>query len=426
MMLQWLAMDICVIGMGYVGLPLALSLARYYQVIGYDIDESRVQRLRRREDTEGAIAQEQFVGNITFTARAEDMKQAQYYIICVPTDIDELMQPDLRPLKSATRLVAMYLKAGDHVIYESTVYPGCTEEVCLPILQSISGLTVNVGFKLGYSPERIVPGSGERKFEDIVKVVAASDEEGLANIAALYQSILTHKPYIAKSIKVAEAAKILENTQRYVNISLMNEVAILFHKLGINTGEVLEAAGTKWNFHPYTPGLVGGHCISVDPFYLQYKAKNMDVSCPMIEAGYLSNAAIIRFIIVSLCQTVVSIHKDPRQCKVLVMGVTFKENVRDIRNSKVFDLITGLQSEFGEVEAYDPYADAHKVYDIYGIVLQSQPSADYVAIIVTLGHELFLQYDSDYFEGLMPTGRPILFDLKTIYKPFDNMIHWHL
>lgn len=419
--------SISVTGLGYVGLPLALAFGKLFQVIAYDINEIRIGLLQENNDVDGEVDKSQFENkNVFFTAKAADLRKAHFHLICVPTDIDNYMIPDLDPLKKASQVVGENLKKGDYVIYESTVYPGCTEEVCLPILEEYSGLTRSRDFKVGYSPERVVPGSKEKSLDEIVKIVSGEDTEALDTISEIYQTILKKDVYRVSTIRIAEAAKVIENTQRYLNISFINELSMLLNKMNIDTNEVLEAAATKWNFHPYSPGLVGGHCISVDPFYLLYKANEIGFDSQLITAGARINDSMPSFIAKSLVQKLLSIDKHPNRCKVLVMGLAFKENIRDIRNSKVFDLIRELEDYFIHVEAYDPEVDEEKIIKTQRIKMKKILADDYDAIIVAVSHDRFLKIEENEFLGMMDDENPILFDLKGIYKEFKNLIYWSL
>ena len=335
---------ISVTGLGYVGLPLALEFAKHFHVIGFDINAERVEMMNNGIDPSQELDSSAFDDtDIRFTADSSDLKEAHFHIIGVPTDIDEHQTPNLRPLLSASKSVGSALKEGDYVVYESTVYPGCTEEDCLPILENESGLSLSSDhFKLGYSPERIVPGDKVRTLTKILKIVSGSDSGATTEIENVYRHIIEAGIYKASSIKVAEAAKVIENTQRDINISLMNELAIIFDKIGIDTNEVIEAAGSKWNFHKYRPGLVGGHCIGVDPFYLMHKAKEIGHDPQVIAAGRRVNDYIPHFVAKRVVQALIEKNKNPKESKVLVMGITFKENVSDIRNSKVSNLVKEL------------------------------------------------------------------------------------
>lgn len=417
-----------VTGLGYVGLPLALEFARHFRVIGFDINAERIAMMKDGVDPSRELGPEAFADtDICFSSDPEALREAHFHIIGVPTDIDEHRVPNLKPLLSASKSVGAALKPGDYVVYESTVYPGCTEEDCLPVLERTSGLRVGKDFKLGYSPERIVPGDKVRTLTTILKIVSGSDQEAARHIQEVYEHIIEAGTYLASSIKVAEAAKVIENTQRDINISLMNELSIIFDKIGIDTREVLEAAGTKWNFLKFTPGLVGGHCISVDPFYLMHKAKEIGHDPQVIAAGRRVNDFIPAFIAKRLVQALIERGKNPGQCKVLVKGITFKENVADIRNSKVVDLVRELMSYSLNVHIVDPYASPNEVAHEFQLPLLDEPSTNYDAVIVAVAHAPYRQLDHTYFTDLM-NGQPILFDLKGIYDraAMEGMLVWRL
>ena len=348
---------LAVIGLGYVGLPIALEFARKFQVIGFDINQNRIAAMQAHQDPSHELASEAFEGaDIVFTANPDDLKAAHFFVIAVPTDVDAHKVPDLTPLKKASATVGRALKRGDYVIYESTVYPGCTEEDCQPILEQESGLVAGKDFKTGYSPERISPGDKTRTVTDILKIVSGCDAESLEDIAQIYGEIIKAGVYRASSIKVAEAAKVIENTQRDLNISLINELAIIFDRMDIDTHEVLAAAATKWNFTPYSPGLVGGHCIGVDPYYLLHKSKQMGYDPQVILSGRRVNDGMPAFVAKRLVQLLTQKGKNLSACKVLVMGITFKENVADIRNSKVTDVIHELMEYSIHVHIHYPHA----------------------------------------------------------------------
>lgn len=418
---------ISVTGLGYVGLPMALEFAKHFKVIGFDINEERIEMMKKGIDPSKELDSEAFNGcDITFTSEPADLSRAHFHIVGVPTDIDKHKVPDLGPLLAASRSVGRNLEKGDYIVYESTVYPGCTEEDCLPILEAESGLESGKDFKIGYSPERIVPGDKEHTFTTILKIVSACDEEALDEISAVYEEVLEAGTYKATSIKVAEAAKVIENTQRDINISLMNELSIIFDKVGIDTREVLEAAGTKWNFLNFYPGLVGGHCISVDPFYLLHKSKKMGHDPQVIAAGRRVNDEIPNFIAKRLVQSLIDKGKNPGECKVLLMGITFKEDVADIRNSKVVDLARELMEYSLNVHIVDPHASANEVAHEYQLPIMDAPSNAYDAVIVAVGHKEYRKLEMDYFKKLM-NEQPILYDLKGIYeKEVNGLEMWRL
>lgn len=419
---------ISVIGLGYVGLPLALAFAKKFSVIGFDINQQRVDLMRQGIDPSRELERAAFEGkDIEFTADADALKQAHFHVVAVPTPIDEHNNPDLRPVLSASRTVGNALKQGDYVIFESTVYPGCTEEDCLPILEELSGLKIGTDFKIGYSPERINPGDKEHTVEKILKVVSGSDEIALEEIAKIYGAVIEAGVYKAASIKVAEAAKVIENTQRDLNIAFMNELSLIFDKMGIDTKEVLEAAATKWNFLKFQPGLVGGHCIGVDPYYLLHKAKELGYSPQVITSGRRINDEMPAFVAKRLVQMLIQRGKNPSQAKVLVMGITFKENVADIRNSKVADLVRELMDYSVHVHITDPYASPNEVAHEYKLALSDRPSVNYDAVIVAVNHKDYQGLDIAYFKSIM-NGTPILIDLKGMYnRPQDNgLLYWRL
>jgi len=410
---------ISVTGLGYVGLPLALEFAKHFKVIGFDINEDRIAMMRQHIDPSKELSKGSFEGcDITFTSNPADLRNAHFHIIGVPTDIDEHKVPDLMPLLKASASAGRALKKGDYVVYESTVYPGCTEEDCLPVLEAESGLKGGVDFSYGYSPERIVPGDKVKTLTNILKIVSGNDASALDEIAKVYGQIIQAGLYKASSIKVAEAAKVIENTQRDINISLMNELAIIFDKMGIDTREVIEAAGTKWNFHKYYPGLVGGHCISVDPFYLMHKARELGYEPQVIAAGRRVNDFMPHFIAKKVVQALIEKGKNPGESKVLVMGITFKEDVADIRNSKVVDLIKELEDFSISVTTIDPFASMDEVKHEYDIDLKRKAEGKYDAVIIAVGHQEYVDLDAGYFKSIS-NGELIMFDIKGIK---DNRI----
>ncbi len=418
-----------VVGLGYVGLPIALEFARKIKVIGFDIREDRVELMRKNIDPNHELNSSAFEGcDIEFTTNPEDLKKAAFHVVGVPTPIDNHNLPDLRPLIAATRSVAKILKPGDYVVYESTVYPGCTEEDCVPLLEEISGLTVCKDFKVGFSPERINPGDKVNTLATITKVVSGCDNISLDNIAKTYELIITAGVHRAANIKVAEAAKIIENTQRDVNIALMNELSIIFNRMGINTYEVLEAAGTKWNFLKFYPGLVGGHCIGVDPYYLVYKAKEFRYHPQVINSGRFVNDSMGFYAAKQLVKKLIAAGKNILDTKVLVMGATFKENVTDIRNSKVADLISELQSYGVMVDVTDPHADAKEVEEEYGFSLVNQFDHNYDAVVVAVNHDEYLDHtEEDFKKILKDNGNGILIDIKGIYRDkIKELTYWSL
>jgi UDP-N-acetyl-D-galactosamine dehydrogenase len=419
--------SIAVIGLGYVGLPIALEFAKKVSVIGFDINKSRVEMMRNKVDPSGEMDPEAFEGcDIHFTDSLEDLRKASFFIVAVPTPIDEHNLPDLKPILSASKTIGQVLKKGDYVIYESTVYPGCTEEDCIPVLEELSGLKFGSDFKVGYSPERINPGDKEHTLPKIIKVVSGCDAESLDQIAKVYEIVVKAGVHKASSIKVAEAAKIIENTQRDVNIALMNELSIIFNKMGINTYEVLEAAGTKWNFLNFKPGLVGGHCIGVDPYYLTYKAQELGYHAQVINSGRYVNDSMGFYIAKQTVKKLISFGKDISKSKVLVMGATFKEDVEDIRNSKVADVINEFKSYGVKTEVIDPHASSEELMHEYGFGLIENPGTGYDAVIVAVNHKEYKGLDENYFTGICsPDG--IVIDIKGVMRgKITKLKYWSL
>jgi UDP-N-acetyl-D-galactosamine dehydrogenase len=415
-----------VTGLGYVGLPLALEFAKQYKVIGFDINKERIALMQQGVDHSIVLTAAAFENtNITFTSNFEEVKEANFHIIGVPTDIDKNKVPDLKPLLSASKSIGKILKKGDTVVYESTVYPGCTEEDCVPVLEKHSGLKAGVDFHFGYSPERIVPGDKVKTVSKILKIVSGNSPEALEKIAAVYGAIIEAGLHHAPSIKVAEAAKVIENTQRDINISLMNELAIIFDKMNIDTQAVIEAAGTKWNFHKYQPGLVGGHCISVDPFYLMHKAKKIGIDPQVIAAGRRVNDFIPTFIAKKVVQSLIEQDKNPGKSRVLIMGITFKEEVSDIRNSKVIDLIKELKDYSVAVDVIDPNADPLELKQHYNVNLQPSPTGKYDSIVLAVGHQSYRNMTPTDFEKLS-NGPVYLFDIKGVLNKNDFKNYWRL
>ena len=416
-----------VVGLGYVGLPIALEFARQLSVIGFDIKPERVELMKKNIDPSNELPSEAFNAcDIEFTASENDLKKARFYIVAVPTPVDDYNLPDLDPVIKATETVARVLKKGDYVVYESTVYPGCTEEDCVPVLEKISGLKFIRDFKVGYSPERINPGDKVHTLTNILKITSGCDPESAEIVASIYQLIIKAGIHRASSIKVAEAAKIIENTQRDINIAFMNELSIIFNRMGINTYEVLEAAGTKWNFLKFVPGLVGGHCIGVDPYYLTYKARKLGYHAQIINAGRFINDSMGGYIAKHTVKKISAAGKNINTAKVLIMGTTFKENVSDIRNSKVIDIHRELLSFGLEVDVIDPHANSSEVMHEYGFLLADKPSGNYDAIILAVAHEEYSNLSEDYFVSLS-NEKGILVDLKGIYrKTVKSLTYWSL
>ncbi|MDR3137630.1 MAG: nucleotide sugar dehydrogenase [Tannerellaceae bacterium] len=424
--------SIAVVGLGYVGLPLALALSAKLKVIGFDTNSERVDDLRRGIDLTGELDEgllnDALIGSkdITFTSSKEILKEAAFYIIAVPTPVDCYNQPQLDRLRAASTFVGAALSVGDYVVFESTVFPGCTEEECIPILEIESGLRGGRGFKYGYSPERINPGDKEHTLSNTVKIISACDEKALTTIRKVYSLVVDAGLYQAPSIRIAEAAKIIENTQRDVNIALMNELSILFGRMGINTYEVLQAAATKWNFVPFTPGLVGGHCVGVDPYYLVYKAHELNYHPRMIHSGRFVNDSMGGYIGKKVVKRIIALGRNISKSRVLVMGITFKENVSDVRNSKVVDIVKELKDYGVTVDITDPYASAPEVYRVYGLQLTEPKEKSYDAVIVAVPHPPYLSLSENDFLAL--TRPPaILADVKGIYRGrIRELEYWSL
>ncbi|WP_426702074.1 Vi polysaccharide biosynthesis UDP-N-acetylglucosamine C-6 dehydrogenase TviB [Rhodanobacter sp. Col0626] len=407
---------IAIIGLGYVGLPLAVEFGKHYDTVGFDINIARVDELRSGHDhtLEVDAAELASASQLSFSACIDDIAARNVYIVTVPTPIDSAKRPDLTPLVRASEMLGKVLKQGDIVVYESTVYPGCTEEVCVPILERASGLVYNQDFFAGYSPERINPGDKQHRVTTILKVTSGSTPEVADFVDSLYGSIITAGTHKASSLKVAEAAKVIENTQRDLNIALMNDLAILFNKLGIDTLEVLEAAGTKWNFLPFRPGLVGGHCISVDPYYLTHKAQEVGHHPDVILAGRRTNDSMGPYIASEVIRLMVRKGINPVRAKVLVLGLAFKENCPDLRNTRVVDIVTALESYNADVDVYDPWVDAGEAQHEYGISPILQPlQGAYDAVIIAVGHKQFVDLG---VESIRALGKPAaaLYDVKYV------------
>lgn len=418
---------LAVIGLGYVGLPIALEFARKISVIGFDINAERVEMMKNGIDPSNELEAEAFEGtDITFTANVEDLRDAAFFIVAVPTPIDRGNKPDLSPVLGASRTVGSVLKKGDYVVYESTVYPGCTEEDCIPVLEQVSGLKFQDDFKVGYSPERINPGDKEHTLRSIVKVSAGCSPESAEIIAKVYELVVDAGVHRASSIRVAEAAKIIENTQRDVNIALINELSIIFNRMNINTYEVLEAANTKWNFLNFRPGLVGGHCIGVDPYYLTHKAEKLGYHAQIINSGRFVNDSMGGYVAKQTVKKIISQGKNIQGARTLVMGATFKENVSDIRNSKVVDTVRELESFGVKVDVIDPHADAGEVKQEYGYDLAEGPNGPYDAVIVAVNHDEYKDLPESYFTDLLPE-KGVFVDLKGIYRgKISKLLYWSL
>lgn len=418
--------SVAVIGLGYVGLPIALAFAKKIRVIGFDINAERVDLMKKGIDPSNELPKSEFKGaDILFTSKIEDLKKARFFIVAVPTPIDEHNLPDLKPLLAASHTVGKVLKKGDYVVFESTVYPGCTEEDCIPVLEQQSKLKYIQDFKVGYSPERINPGDKEHTITKILKVVSGCDKESLDIIAKVYEIIVEPGTHKASSIKVAEAAKIIENTQRDVNIALMNELSIIFNKMGINTYEVLAAAGTKWNFLKFSPGLVGGHCIGVDPYYLTHKAESLGYHARVINSGRYVNDSMGFYVAKNLVKKIIAAGKNISRSRVLVMGATFKEDVSDIRNSKVADIVKELKSYGVKVDIVDPHASSAELKHEYGFGL-SKLGKGYDGIIVAVNHKEYKSLDEKYFKSLLST-KGVLVDVKGMYRSkIKKLTYWSL
>jgi len=418
-----------VVGLGYVGLPIALAFAKHLKVVGFDIHEGRVEMMKRGEDPSEEVPPAGFEGrDITFTANVDDLKSAQFHVVAVPTPIHSSHQPDLGPLLAASRTVGRALKPGDVVVYESTVYPGCTEEDCVPVLEEESGLKMGEDFFVAYSPERINPGDKVNTIETIVKVVGACDEPTLDTVARTYDLVVKAGTHRASSIRVAEASKIIENTQRDVNIALVNELSIIFNKVGINTFEVLEAAGTKWNFLKFQPGLVGGHCIGIDPYYLTWKANKLGYHARVINSGRYVNDSMGFYVGKQTVKRLLARDINPLQARVLVLGLTFKENVADIRNTKVIDVIRELESFNVDIDIVDPHASPEEVRDEYELTLKPEAEAGaYDAVIAAVNHAEYAGYGEAEFRHLLRDGDGTVVDVKGVFRGrTGDLDYWSL
>jgi UDP-N-acetyl-D-galactosamine dehydrogenase len=407
-----------VVGLGYVGLPLAVEFGKRFSTVGFDIKEARIEELRAGRDStlETDASELAAASKLSFTTRLADLKSCRVYVVTVPTPIDDYKRPDLTPLEKSSESVGQVLKKGDVVIYESTVYPGCTEEVCVPILERVSGLRFNRDFYAGYSPERINPGDKQHRLPTIRKVTSGSTPEVAEFVDSLYRSIVTAGTHKASSIKVAEAAKVIENTQRDVNIALINELALIFNRMGIDTEEVLLAAGSKWNFLPFRPGLVGGHCIGVDPYYLTHKAQAIGYHPEMILAGRRINDNMGTYVAQQLAALMIRRRIQVSDARVLMMGLTFKENCPDVRNTKVIDVVRELEKFGCKVDVHDPWADAAETYHEYGIrLLKKLKPGTYDAIVMGVGHDEFRRMGVARIREL---GRKthVLYDIKYVFK----------
>ena len=406
-----------VVGLGYVGLPLAVEFSKHFSTVGYDIDAERIARLSSGTDTTREVddAELAAANNLRFTDRLDEVSDCNVYIVTVPTPIDSAKRPDLTALKSASRAVGEVLNKGDVVVFESTVYPGATEEDCAPILESTSGLKLNRDFYLGYSPERINPGDRKHRLTDISKITSGSTPEAASFVDSLYRKIIGAGTYRASSIRVAEAAKVIENTQRDVNIALINELAMIFNRMGLDTREILDAAGTKWNFLNFRPGLVGGHCIGVDPYYLTHKSQEFGYHPDMILAGRRINDNMGIHVAAEVVKLMVKRGISMPDARILIMGITFKENCPDVRNTRVIDLISELQTYGSQVEIYDPWADIEAVADEYGISITNEipDGGQYDAIVVAVAHKEFREMSPAEIHAL---GKPVhvVYDIKYV------------
>lgn len=420
-MLQLSDLKIAIIGLGYVGLPLAVEFGKQLPVVGFDIQQKRIQELQSGQDHTLEVSSEELkqATQLTYSAHLDDLNSCNFFIVTVPTPIDEFKQPDLTPLIKASTSIGKVLKKGDVVVYESTVYPGATEEACIPVLEQVSGLKFNQDFFAGYSPERINPGDKLHRVTNILKVTSGSTPEVADFVDEVYQLIVTAGTHKAPSIKVAEAAKVIENTQRDVNIALINELAVIFNKLGIDTEAVLQAAGTKWNFLPFRPGLVGGHCIGVDPYYLTHKAQSLGLHPEIILAARRLNDRMGEYVATQLIKEMVKQRIQVVGSKILVMGLSFKENCPDIRNTKIVDMVKALKEYDLDLDIYDPWVDPLDAAKEYGIdPVASLANAKYDAIVLAVAHDQFKQMSIDEFKAVAKE-KYVLYDLKYILNQTD-------
>ncbi|WP_201628757.1 Vi polysaccharide biosynthesis UDP-N-acetylglucosamine C-6 dehydrogenase TviB [Psychrobacter maritimus] len=415
---------IAVIGLGYVGLPLAVEFGKHLPVVGFDINASRIAALRAGTDHTLEVSDEELTqaSHLNYSSDIQALKDCNFFIVTVPTPIDDYKQPDLTPLIKASEAIGSLLKKDDIVVYESTVYPGATEEVCIPVLEKVSGLTFNQDFYAGYSPERINPGDKEHRVTNILKVTAGSTPEVADFVDEVYNLIITAGTHKAASIKVAEAAKVIENTQRDVNIALINELAVIFNKMGIDTQAVLEAAGTKWNFLPFRPGLVGGHCIGVDPYYLTHKAQAIGYNPEIILAGRRLNDSMGEYVVTQLVKTMIKKRIQVEGAKVLVLGLSFKENCPDVRNTKVIDIVHELEEYNIEVDVYDPWVDKAEAEREYNVTPISKPAMNnYDGIILAVAHNEFVELGVDQIRAF-GKNEHVLYDLKYVFTKEDTDI----
>lgn len=409
---------IAVLGLGYVGLPVAVAFSKFGKVIGFDINETRIAKLKQGIDETLEVSKQQLsFADIVFTSKLDTLAEADFYIAAVPTPVDESKRPDLSLLMHATSLLGSVIKKEDIVVYESTVYPGATEEECIPLLESKSGLAAGTDFQVGYSPERINPGDENHNFSTIKKVVSAQQKETLDIIADVYGAVITAGVFKAASIKVAEAAKVIENTQRDLNIALMNELAVIFDKMDIDTGDVLKAAATKWNFLPFKPGLVGGHCIGVDPYYLTYKAESIGYTPEVILAGRRINDGMAEYISSLVIKNLTENDVDISASIVTILGITFKENVPDIRNSKTIDIVQLLRAEGVLVQVYDPLASKEDIHEIYGVnLLEKQALVPSDITVIAVAHT---EFEEQGWEGILPLlnqNKGVVIDVQRILE----------
>lgn len=424
--------SVAVVGLGYVGLPIAVAFGKAAPVIGFDINKTKIEELRKGIDRTGEVSKKDLdATQVRYTWEPADLKTADFIIVAVPTPINEALQPDLTALQKSSELIGRNMAPGTIIVYESTVYPGATEEVCLPILEKTSGMKSGVDFKIGYSPERINPGDKEHTLEKIIKVVSAQDDESLEIVASTYASVVKAGVHRASSIKVAEAAKVIENTQRDLNIALMNELALIFHRLGIDTKSVLEAAGTKWNFLKFSPGLVGGHCIGVDPYYLTTKAESVGYHPQVILSGRRINNGMGKFVAEQTMKLLSQLSRPANELKVGVLGLTFKENVPDLRNSKVPDIINELREYGVEVLVHDPIAESEEAVAEYGIhLLDWKEMKDLDGLVVAVAHKNFVEMKSaDLLKPLRSQKNGVLIDVKSILDPEKvpgSLKYWRL
>lgn len=421
MMLQLDQLKIAIVGLGYVGLPLAVEFGKKVVTVGLDIHEKRIEALKAGSDHTLETSSEELkqATHLSYTTDIQDIRDCNFYIVTVPTPIDEYKQPDLTPLIKASNSIGQVLKKGDVVVYESTVYPGATEEVCIPILEKVSGLRYNQDFFAGYSPERINPGDKEHRVTNILKITSGSTPEIADYVDAVYNLIIEAGTHKATTIKVAEAAKVIENTQRDVNIALINELALIFNKMGIDTEEVLQAAGTKWNFLPFRPGLVGGHCIGVDPYYLTHKAQAIGYHPEIILAGRRLNDSMGAYVVTQLVKTMVKKRIQVEEAKVLVLGLSFKENCPDVRNTKIIDIVKELKEYHIDVDVYDPWVEPSEVQHEYGIDVVSSPKQKYYdAVVMAVAHQQFKKLSRADIVN-MAKDNFVLYDLKYVLNKQD-------